>query len=82
MERLSTYNDASTSAMVILPTISEALQGWIKISLDTRMIILYLIDLGQWCITHIAGLDEYLVFHERYNSYRQTLPQSQPDTKR
>src|SRR2546425_7505655 len=33
----------------------------------------HLINLGHQRIAHIAGPDEYLVSHERYNGYRQAL---------
>src|SRR5438067_1889753 len=33
----------------------------------------HLINLGHQHIAHIAGPDEYLVSHERYNGYRQAL---------
>lgn len=33
----------------------------------------HLIELGHRRIAHIAGLDEYLVSHERYNGYRQAM---------
>jgi LacI family transcriptional regulator len=36
----------------------------------------HLINLGHRRIAHIAGPDEYLVSHERYNGYRQALLES------